>query len=318
MREMDNRELSVPRGVGSPRERAGPAGTAPQFHAEAIRTGLREQSIGGLVELPARAWRAVFLETGRLRVAAPEGMREIPAPVFAWWRWTSERRFRASAGSRGATLLLSDAMLANTIGHRPEAADIRLMLDRDFEVDLQDRSEALTGLSASFAQMLAEQSRDARGSAAIVEAHARIVTVLIWRLVNLDEPRVTAQHRGSRLLQQFRQLLEAHFRERWQVASYARALGVSTDRLNDLCQRSLGRSPRRLIRERLTYEAQLLLERSSRTNDEIAGMLGFSDAAHFSKAFKAATGQPPGRYRRMARAAGTKAPLERRNYADWP
>lgn len=318
MRDIDNPELSNVTPTAGWRERPGGAAGVPQYHAEVIRPGLREQGIGGLVQLPARSWRAVFLESGALLLPDDGEIRRLAAPCFVWWRWTPERRIRVGAGSRGATLLLSDTMLANTVGHRPEAADIRLLLDRDFEVDLRGHAETRDGLVASFAQMIAEQGRDQRGSAAIVEAHARIVTVLVWRLMSTDEANATAQHRSSRLLQRFRQLLEAHFRERWLVAEYARALGVTPDRLNDMCKRVLGRTPSDLVQDRLIYEARLLLERSTRTNDEIAAMLGFSDAAQFSKAFKAAVGEPPGRYRRQARIAPADGVAERRSYADWP
>jgi AraC family transcriptional activator of pobA len=314
MRECHNFELSRHRQSAG----HGDASGAQQYHAETIRPALREQTIGGLVHLPARSWRAVFLEAGELRLPGEDGLRRLRAPCFLWCRWTPERRLRVAAGSRGATLLLGDTMLANTVGHRAEAADIRLMLDRDFEVDLRDRPDTRDGLKASFAQIVAEQANERQGSAAIVEAHARIVTVLIWRLVNAEEVLATAQHRSARLLQRFRQLLEAHFRERWQVAQYAHALGVTPDRLNDLCRRGLGRAPRALIQDRLIYEARLLLERSTRTNDEIAAMLGFSDAAHFSKAFKSAVGEPPGRYRRRTRNPSAPGASRDRGYADWP
>ena len=225
---------------------------------------------------------------------------------------------QAHAGSRGATLLLSDMMLANTIGHRAEAADIRLLLDKDFDVNLSENAETCAGLKASFTRVLVEQARYRKGSAAIVEAHARIITVLIWRLTSDHDALATAGQRNSRLLQHFRQLLETHFRERWQVTQYARELGVTSDRLNDICRRALGRSPRDLIQDRLMYEARLLLERSSRTNDEIAAMLGFSDVAHFSKSFRSVVGEPPGRYRRRLQSGRRQTVSEERNYADWP
>jgi AraC family transcriptional activator of pobA len=318
MRESGNPKLNPPRVVAGLRETRGGAIAGPQYHAEAIRPGLREQSIGGLVSLAARSWRAVFLESGHLRLPDEAGGRRLPAPCFVWRRWTAETRIRAGAGSRGATLLLGDTMLANTIGHRAEAADIRLLLDRDFDVALRDHPDTTRGLSESFAQVLAEQQRDQQGSSVIVEAHARIVTVLIWRLSSPEDAFMSAEHRGSRLLQQFRQLLEAHFRERWQVAAYARALDITPDRLNDLCRRALGRTPKDLIQDRLIYEARILLERSTRTNDEIAAMLGYSDAAHFSKSFRSSVGEPPGRYRRLARSAGPPGDSAARGYADWP
>lgn len=155
--------------------------------------------------------------------------------------------------------------------------------------------------------------------ASIIEAHARIVTVLIWRHLSSGQADLDSARPNSRRLQVFRQLLEAHFRDRWTVADYASALGISPDRLHDLCRRALGKPPSLLIRERLIYEAKLLLERSTQSLDQIAAGLGFSDAPHFNKVFRAATGEPPGHYRKRRQdlAVVHEDPVER-SYADWP
>lgn len=290
---------------------------APQFHVESIRGALRERTVGASVTLPGRSWRAVFLDAGQLRVRTNEGEQVHSAPCFLWHPGQSDIRLFAGAGSSGATLLLGDTMLANILGLRPEAADIRLMLARPFSLNLTMADQTRQDLSASFEHMLVEQNRDAPGSVAIVEAHARIMTVLIWRQFASD----TASQRDnqqSRVLQSFRQLLETNFRQRWKVYQYANALGVSTDRLNDLCNRLVGRPPKQLIRERLIYEAQLLLDRSSKSLEEVAGLLGFADAAQFSKTFKLQTGWTPGQFRKMIRTAASETTSSTKSYADWP
>lgn len=313
-----NPELRRPADIFRQGEHQPAAIAPPQFHAEPIRAGLREQSVGGLVNLQGRAWRAVHLEAGQIRLREDEHEQTVAAPCFLWQPWSGRTRMRANAGSVGTTLLLGDTILANTIGHRPEAADIRLMLSRTLQVSLNRVPQIRADISLSFNQILTEASRDTLGSSAIVEAHARIIIFLLWRVLAGDQGEFGAAHPNSRLLQQFRQLLEAHFRERWRVTHYASALGVSRDRLHDLCTRSLGKPPRILIQERLIYEARLLLERSTGTNDQIAASLGFGDAAQFSKAFKAATGLAPGRYRSISRAPDSAQPAASRSYADWP
>lgn len=81
------------------------------------------------------------------------------------------------------------------------------------------------------------------------------------------------------------------------VARYAQQLGISRDRLNDLCRRAHGRPSDRLIRDRLALEARIYLQSSSLTIDQIAAALGFSSAAQFCRVFSRAEGRPPGRYR---------------------
>ncbi|OZB18031.1 MAG: hypothetical protein B7X55_05465 [Rhodobacterales bacterium 34-62-10] len=124
---------------------------------------------------------------------------------------------------------------------------------------------------------------------------------------------------SSLILQQFRQSVETHFRDRWSVARHAAALNMSGDRLHDICRRMLGKSPLRLIHERLGFEAQVLLERSSMTLEQIAEFLGFRSAAQFSNFFKALHGVRPGAWRRAVRGSGTQAGARvTRSYADWP
>jgi AraC-like DNA-binding protein len=111
-----------------------------------------------------------------------------------------------------------------------------------------------------------------------------------------------------------------HFRDHWTIPQYADALNTSTDRLHAVCQRVLGRSPLRLVHERLIQQACLLLERSALTVEQISNHLGFSDPAHFQRFFKKHLGEPPGAYRRDTEKAAAERREWRRHstYADWP
>ena len=94
---------------------------------------------------------------------------------------------------------------------------------------------------------------------------------------------------------------------------------MSPDRLHDTCLRAIGRPPLRLIHERTAYEAQILLQRSTRTVDQIAGHLGFRSSGQFNKFFKMQTGIPPGEYRRsLRRNSGADRNQSFGSYADWP
>ena len=109
---------------------------------------------------------------------------------------------------------------------------------------------------------------------------------------------MTRKATPRRSVVRFGKLAEIRFRERWGVRDYASELGLSTDRLHDICTRILGKPPLRLIHERTLSESQSLLERSSRTVDQIADVLGFHTASQFSKFFKSIVGVPPGAYQR--------------------
>ena len=100
-----------------------------------------------------------------------------------------------------------------------------------------------------------------------------------------------------KLVGRFRHLLEQELRTHLSVEAYADKLAVTTTQLRRACQRATGRSPSRLIQERLTIEAKRTLCYSNMTVGEVAGHLGFDDPAYFSRFFTKMTDMAPNRYR---------------------
>lgn len=293
--------------------------TQPQFHAEAIACGLHDRIVGGLVAFPGRSWRAVYLDSGAAVLREGEEEFRLRAPCLAWMPWAARMKLRVLAGSVGSTLLLGETPLANALGHKPEAALMRMFSERRLVLDLAQRTDTRADVAHCFDLIQREGAGGAAGSETVIEAQARVLVVFLWRGVDPADLGAGAARAPSWLLQSFRQLLEAHFRDRWTVARYAAELGISPDRLHDVCRRSLGKPPRQLIQERQAYEARVLLERSSWTIDQIAAALGFRDTPQFSKVFKVGVGVPPGAYRRSVRESrGAEASTAARSYADWP
>ncbi|MCU0906731.1 MAG: AraC family transcriptional regulator [Rhodobacteraceae bacterium] len=307
-----------------------PAGY-PHVFAERLRPALQDRTLGGMVRLPGRTWQVILLTDGRAetlhsatddradatsRVPQP---RAITAPALVWWPAAPGLRFRLRAGSAGGHLVVDDTALAGAIGVRPEAEDLRLLVQRPTILPLDEAPGARTTAAAAFDLILAETTTPARGADLVIEAQLRVLLVLLWRHSAL--PPGTSPATATRLLQAFRQSVEAHFRDRWTVADHARALGLTPDRLHDLCTRTLGKPPQRLIHERLAHEARLMLARSSATLDQIAGTLGFTQPGHFNRFFRGIEGVPPGVWRR-AQSAGRPGQAQgaepSTSYADWP
>ncbi|MCC5834725.1 MAG: AraC family transcriptional regulator [Opitutales bacterium] len=78
----------------------------------------------------------------------------------------------------------------------------------------------------------------------------------------------------------------------------ARQLGCSVDAFRKRFQKLAGISPNRYRQAFLVEQACQLLQNPERRDHEIAERLGFHDAAHFSKFFKASCGQTPSSFRR--------------------
>lgn len=288
-------------------------------HAEAFRSGLYDRILGGLVSFSGRTSHCVFISSGGITQLTASGEKDIMAPAIIWQPKDDSVRLRAKAGSNGVIMVVSETTLANAIGHKPEAAALRLMSARDFALGFGESSDIGGGISACFATILQEIEANQTGKETIIEAQIRIMLVLLWR-AGVSEVTQDASYTHANLtLERFRHLVEAHLRDRWPIARFAQELGISTDRLHDICTRTLGKPPQRLVQDRLTFEAQALLQRSHQTLDQLADYLGFRSTPQFSVFFKKQTGFPPGAFRKAIRQQDHAAELaQSRSNADWP
>ncbi|MFD0917135.1 helix-turn-helix domain-containing protein [Pseudahrensia aquimaris] len=300
------------------------APTADQRHqqsvfAELIISPLQAKFLGGLVSFQTKSWQCVLLTTGSLDRITPETQETISAPALVWLPVEADTRLRASAGSTGILIVLDATTLSNSIGHKPEAASLRLMSSRRLTINLTNMQDMLQIVHSSLNAILRELEQASAGMDTIIEAHLRIVLVSIWRNLSQGHFDENASTGSALLLESFRQSLETHMRERWPVSRYAQELGVSSDHLHDICTRVLNKAPKKLIQERLAFEAETLLAKSQMTLGQIADYLGFPSAPQFFAFFKTQTGMPPGRYRKQMRGRAQRQNSESdRTFADWP
>jgi AraC family transcriptional activator of pobA len=288
-------------------------------HAEVFASGLYDRILGGLVDFPGRTSHCILVSSGHLTRLTPEGDEPVSAPAILWSPKDAQTRVRAHAGSTGIVMIVGEATLANSIGHKPEAAALRLMAAREFILELTSKPDSEQSLAACFAAILRELDQGETGMETIIEAQIRIMMVSLWR-AGVSEIARGADHAANNLiLETFRHLVESHLRDRWPVKRFAAKLGISPDRLHDICTRTLGVPPQRLVLDRLTVEAQALLQRSHQTLDQIAEYLGFRSTSQFSVFFKTQTGVPPGAFRKATRRKDKAAEMmQARTYADWP
>ncbi|OWK70886.1 helix-turn-helix domain-containing protein [Pedobacter sp. AJM] len=84
----------------------------------------------------------------------------------------------------------------------------------------------------------------------------------------------------------FKAILENFYKKEKAIRFYAREMGMSPRKLNAFLDHVLGKSLFVLIKDRIMREAEVLLLDSEYTVDEIAIILGFSNAANFGIAFR--------------------------------
>jgi LacI family transcriptional regulator len=101
-----------------------------------------------------------------------------------------------------------------------------------------------------------------------------------------------------------------HAHESIGVSQIARVFPMSRRKLEMKFRRSLGRSPHEEIARVRLERAKNLLATTERTQQEIAGLTGFSSASHMSSAFRRRLDLTPGEYRQRC-AAGVSRPRHR-------
>ena len=97
---------------------------------------------------------------------------------------------------------------------------------------------------------------------------------------------------------QLEALIRAHLPDGWQVADYARSLGLSDRHLRRLCLEATGLSTHGFIAATRLREACRLLAYTRMQVQEVGFALGFDDPAYFVRVFRQGTRLSPTQYRR--------------------
>lgn len=243
----------------------------------------------------------------------------ITAPAVLWLGKPEPGRLRGDAGATGFRGSATSAMLEAAVGDQAESINLRLLTDRDFVLSLVGAEGPAGTIERCFQAALNELQRPHPTTPLMLSALLRIMLTAMLRISGGPAGEVAGTAGKTGLLPRFRQLVELNFRHHWPVSRYASELGVSGDRLHAICTTGIGKSPKKLISERLAHEAALRLERSTLTIQQLGHSLGFNDPAHFSNFFRRMTGKTPGNYRRMATGPdASERPAAAQGFADWP
>lgn len=83
------------------------------------------------------------------------------------------------------------------------------------------------------------------------------------------------------------------------ISDYAKAHHISTNYFIRNLKQSIGMTPKQYIASIRMTNAQMLLESSTYTIQEIASFVGYGDALYFGRLFKRETGMTPSEYRKQ-------------------
>jgi AraC-like DNA-binding protein len=163
--------------------------------------------------------------------------------------------------------------------------------------------DAPRGLRAALELFVAEASTAGDGSSAIL---GRLADVLVIQALRASAhrgcPKGDLRALADPQLSQALSLMHGALDRDWTVASLGREVGLSRSSFAARFTAQVGQPPLEyLARWRMTCAARMLTE-SSHPLSQIASAVGYTSEAAFSKAFARVMQQPPGAFRRAARA----------------
>jgi AraC-like DNA-binding protein len=238
-------------------------------------------------------------------------------PAVLWLPGEIEGDLQVEASARGYLLAISEDLLTRTVAGSAEALHLRRTIDRLLMLSGPQIEPAFEAIASSCDKLVRELRTPGRGSMTMISSHVLQLSLHLWRLMISGASGSEAAQRGDgpRLVGNFLQMVELHYRDGWPISRYAAALGVAEDKLHAHCKREKERSPRAIIHERLIHEACTRLQQLDLPVEQIGYALGFRDPGYFNRFFRKHRGNSPGAYRRRARLEQAKrGPF----YAAWP
>lgn len=172
------------------------------------------------------------------------------------------------------------------------------LLDHPHTVSFAEEDVLFSQFKTYLTLIRQELKQSCTGQEAMLSWLIGALLLTLWRQLHYTQTQVQNNPKSSQIFQQFRQLLETHYREQWDVQDYANALHTSISSLNRLCQEKSSSSAKGLIQERVLLEAKRRLIYTQESLERVAESLGFKDPAYFSRFFKRLSGVPPSDYRK--------------------
>lgn len=270
-----------------------------------------------------RAWGCTALSVGHTRIAPGSDYPPVRHPDdhhFVWEKGRTLQAYQFALISEGRGQL--SAAPGVDVVHRVEAGDVMLLypgvwhrfapdpgvgwteswiectgaaFDRVMEMGLLPMQRPLWRSGPQAAALFAEVHRLAREDAL---AHQPMLsTIGLQLLADLCQSMNPPEAGRGRLVERARRILMEESADPVGLTEIADRLGVSYSTLRRRFREETGMSLKQYQAEVRTRRACELLRSSDRSVKEIAGLLGYNSAFHFSAQFRKATGLAPSIWR---------------------
>jgi len=248
---------------------------------------------------------ARFAQGGRWRT---EAQRSYSQPVLIWFT-KGQGRITVSGVTRGYGAHNAIFLPANTMhgfDMLGQAYGSVTFFPRQVDLGLPQDAQHLrfrdARQHAELNRMIEDIGRESEGQLAGQERallhHGGLLAVWLERQIEDHADAVTGTRAARRLAAAYAALVERDFHSARSVADYAASLGVTPTHLSRVCNITSGQPASKLLADRIHFEARRLLRETRTPVYQIAGQLGFSSPAYFTRAFQKQTGMTPTSFRR--------------------
>ncbi|MRI01594.1 helix-turn-helix domain-containing protein [Kriegella sp. EG-1] len=124
-----------------------------------------------------------------------------------------------------------------------------------------------------------------------------ILKVLLLHLIRYQNDGFLEQDLNQKRVFEFLELMETHFLNETNTIYYAKEIGISSKRLNQILKEKLSLTAKQIIQQRQITEAKRRLIRSEISTKELAFELGFDSLSSFSRFFKKYVGSSPSKFK---------------------
>ncbi|WP_128255363.1 helix-turn-helix domain-containing protein [Falsirhodobacter deserti] len=225
-----------------------------------------------------------LLVAGRAQMTVDGAVQALALPALVSIPRRAAHGFRFARGTEGFVITLPVAEFAELFG-------ASALGDRLAQTGAVPASDDLVQI----VQGLADEHRSRRfGRIAALRGLATQLGVNVARQLEGED---TRDHPYARRMAAFDALVHAHLRDRWAVADYARALGMTPTHLSRVARAETGLNASQYIDRQVFQEARRLLAYTRAGVGEVGQMLGFDDPAYFSRAFRRQCKETPQAYR---------------------
>jgi AraC-like DNA-binding protein len=277
--------------------------------------GALQPRVIGRAQLPAnKGFLVMWLARGQAGLRIAPEPEKVVSDVLIWQPIDAAARVVLYPGSVGSYAIFDEEAFEHVFGTSGDAYLLRAIARKTILTPVADDKRLQDSVAHIFKGLSHWVGAATLTDVMLTATYLRLLLLEAARALNVTLLPAARGATPRQVFDGFKTYVDNHYRDRPKVERVAAALGVSADRLNDICQRERQASPKKLIDKRTVNEAIVLLQTSSLSIEQISEHLGFASASQFNGFFRRAMDAPPGRFRRDAAATEPEA----QSLFDWP